>query len=601
MLILKAENICVELNGKDLLKNASIEIFQGDHLALIGQNGIGKTTFLKAILGELPITGGTLANQTQRDEWGWMAQSPVVPEGLTTRAFVEGESQVLAHLRMTLEQLGNNLAIEGETLEAYNQALQTYVDLDGYNWELTIEKQMMRCGLPELLWELPFSQLSGGQKTRAQLARVLAKGAKFLIFDEPTNHLDRETMDWLAKWIQGYQGAVLLVSHDRQFIDQIAHYTYELTKEGTTRYTGGYADYKTQKEHERKAQEALYYKQEQEKRQLMEAIQNYTRWFNKAHNAASERDPYAKKRANKNMTRFKAKEKALERLESSRVQKPKEDAKLSVTFDEGAFSSQTMASFKDVVFDYGGKRLFDGISFFLEKEDRLAIVGRNGAGKTTLLKLLSGHLQPNKGEISRHPKLKIGYFMQELETLPLDESILDYILSIPNMTQSEARTILACFLFPKETVFKRIGDLSMGEKCRVAFVKLYFSQANLLVLDEPTNYLDIATREQIEEALQAYPGAIVIVSHDHYLLKRVANRVISLDNGFDYFPGNYIEWQASTETRDRDLELENEKRRLALLYTQLIAEELPEDPVLKQGQLEKLRMVRQELTRLEGE
>ncbi|HSU80126.1 MAG TPA: ABC-F type ribosomal protection protein [Candidatus Angelobacter sp.] len=600
MLILKAENICVELNGKEILSNASIEIHQGEHLALIGQNGIGKTTFLKAILGELPLAGGTISNRTKAEDWGWMAQSPYVPEGMTTRAFVEGEAPDRSQLRMELQSLGHNLDTGQDTIDAYNHALQAYLDLDGYDWELTIEKQMTRCGLPEPLWELPFSNLSGGQKTRAQLARVLAKGAKFLIFDEPTNHLDIETMDWLAKWIKGYQGAVLIVSHDRQFIDQVAQFTYEITEEGTKRYTGGYAAYKKQKEHERKAQESLYNKQEHEKKQLMEAIQTYTQWFNKAHHAASERDPFAKKRANKNMTRFKAKEKALERLEANRVQKPKEESKLSVTFDEGTFSSSIMASFKAIRFSYGEKVIVDGASFFLEKGDRLAIVGRNGSGKTTLLKLLAGNLQPAQGEITRHPKLKIGYFMQELEALPLDDSILDYILSIPNMTQSEARTILACFLFPKEAVFKRIGDLSMGEKCRVAFVKLYFSQANLLVLDEPTNYLDIVTREQIEEALQAYPGAIVVVSHDHYLLKRVANRVLSLDKGFDYFPGNYTEWQASTAVRDQNLELENEKRRLELLYTQLIAEELPDDENLKQEQLDKLRKVKQKLRQLEG-
>lgn len=599
MLLLKVDHISVEKNGKEILHNASIDVYQGEHIALIGRNGIGKTTLVKALLGEVTIKQGSLTNHTQPEDWGCMEQAPQISESVTTRQFVEGETPELSTLRTRRLFLEKELHENASVVEEYGEILQQFIDHNGYEWEITVEKQMNQCGLPERLWEQPFTSLSGGQKTRAQLARLLVKGAKFLILDEPTNHLDVETSEWLAHWIQNYRGAVLIISHDRRFIDQVAHTTYELAEEGTRKYRGGYADYKEQKELEQQTQEETYRKQEQEKRELVDAIRNYRQWFKHAHDAAGERDPYAKKRANKNMTRFKAKEKALERLEEKRVPKPKDEAKVSVTFDDGNFESKTMLTLDGVTFGYDHQPLFHQISFSIERQDRLAIIGRNGTGKTTLLKLLSGdNLEPQTGEIKRHPKLKIGYFMQELDELPLGDTILDYILSLANMTQSEARTILACFLFPKDDVFKKIKDLSMGEKCRVAFVKLYFSEANLLVLDEPTNYLDITTREQIENALEIYPGAVVVVSHDQYLLKKIANKVIALDNGFDYFPGNYKEWQTSTQSQAIDFDLDNKKRQLELLYTQLIAEEIPEDDDKKQSHLDAIKRVKQELEAL---
>lgn len=303
------------------------------------------------------------------------------------------------------------------------------------------------------------------------------------------------------------------------------------------------------------------------------------------------------------MTRLKAKEKALERLENNRIEKPVESKKLNYSIDAEEFSSRTMLALTDVSFSYCSELpLFDQLSLIVKRGDRIAIIGRNGTGKTTLLKLLTGKLEPCNGEVKRNPQLKIGYFMQELEGLNGEETILEQVLSLPNMTQTEARTILACFLFHREDVFKKVKDLSMGEKCRVAFVKLYFSQANLLVFDEPTNYLDIETRERIEEALAMYPGAVIMVSHDSFLLRKVANRVIALGDGetVDY-PGTYDEW-TNTAPASNDLQkLNNEKSILELQLTNLIAEEAPDDQQQKEIFKQKLMDLKQKIAKLDEE
>ncbi|MEK5176538.1 ABC-F type ribosomal protection protein [Heyndrickxia sp. FSL W8-0496] len=599
MFLLKVEDVSIEINANTLFEKASLEICEGERIALIGNNGVGKTTFIKGLMGVIPITKGIIQSKLKANEVGWMDQVSIDDGQITTREFIEKENEKLYELKRKLKKYET----ESNFADDYMENFQQYLDLNGYDWQAAIDKQLYKVGLPEQLWAQSFLTLSGGQKTRAKLARVMVKQPKLLILDEPTNHLDAESIDWLVHWISQYKGAVLFTSHEREFIDRVATVTYELTNKGTKKYEGGYSFYREQKQFEQKNLEAQYQKQEAERKKLAEAVNQYRQWFEKAHAAASERDPFAKKKANKNMTRLKAKEKALERLENNRVEKPVESKKLNYSIDAEEFSSRTMLALTDVSFSYCSELpLFDQLSLIVKRGDRIAIIGRNGTGKTTLLKLLTGKLEPCIGEVKRNPQLKIGYFMQELEGLNGEETILEQVLSLPNMTQTEARTILACFLFHREDVFKKVKDLSMGEKCRVAFVKLYFSQANLLVFDEPTNYLDIETRERIEEALVMYPGAVIMVSHDLFLLRKVANRVIALGNGetVDY-PGTYDEW-TNTAPASNDLQkLNNEKSILELQLTNLIAEEAPDDQQQKEIFKQKLMNLKQKIAKLDEE
>ncbi|MCP8969212.1 ribosomal protection-like ABC-F family protein [Ectobacillus ponti] len=605
MLVLQAEQVSVEMGARLVFENAAIEVHQGERIALVGRNGAGKTTLLKVLLGQQPVSKGIVRRHIVKEEIGFMDQSSLA-EGVTAREFVEREKQALFRLKRQLreaERLMADGAADEALLSSYASDLAQYMEEGGYGWEAAVERQLQQIGLSPEVWSVPFQSLSGGQKTRVKLAAVMLHQPKLLLLDEPTNHMDSETMDWLANWLCGFRGAVLFVSHDRAFIDRVAGIVFELSPGGTKRYDGGYSDYRRQKEHERKTQEAAYEKREQERKKLQEVVSGYKQWLDKAQRNASERDPVAKKKAARHAKQIKSKEKALERLEQSRVPKPEEGARLKLQLEGGAFWTKTMAALSRVHFSYeGGRELFHNISFQVERGDRLAVVGPNGTGKTTLLKLITGHLRPTAGDVAAHPHMRVGYFMQEVESLQPDETILEQVLGLADMKESDARTILACFLFRGDAVFKRIRNLSMGEKCRVAFVKLYFSHANLLVLDEPTNYLDIETRETIEEALSVYPGAVVLVSHDPYLLRKTANKVISLTGGrFFYYPGTYAEWEGHEQLSDELQALQNEHSRLALHFTNQLSAEVPADEEAQRTHLQELALLKVRLSALETE
>ncbi|WP_409305171.1 ribosomal protection-like ABC-F family protein [Peribacillus sp. SCS-155] len=580
MHVLKAENIILEIDGMTISQGVNIELRPGEKAALIGDNGSGKTTFLHILLGKHPYSSGSVSLGVKKEEVGWMLEEPRSHEA-TVRSFVEQGNENFYSLKLMLAECGGQWEHEGgnpEFIERYNSLLQEYSDRGGYEWELRVERVMKEMRIDESLWGNRYSSLSGGQKTRLRLARLLINQPKLLVLDEPTNHLDVESVEWLAKWLQAYKGTVLFISHEREFIDQVATVTYELTDQGTKRYSGGYSQYRRIKEQEQKAAAALYQKQQREKKKLLEIIQGYKQWYQKASNAASVRNPFAQKQAGRHAVQLKSKEKALEKLESRQIQKPKEGKAINASFVGDAFESKTMIMLEKVSFSYNEQPIFHNVSLQIIRGERIAVTGVNGSGKTTLLKLLTGQIAPNSGEVKQNPQTKIGYFMQELESLNPANSILEEILSLKDVTQEEARTILACFLFRRDEVYKQIQDLSMGEKCRVAFVKLYFSDANLLVLDEPTNYLDISAREQIETALLSYHGSVVIVSHDPFMLRRIATRVIALERGVLHdFPGNFEQWEGYEH---RNNELQNLKN------TQLMLEARLESLVNSEGQIE---------------
>jgi len=286
---------------------------------------------------------------------------------------------------------------------------------------------------------------------------------------------------------------------------------------------------------------------------------------------------FYKAKANKNISRYHAKQKQLERLERERVDKPREAAKLNMELQMNPLAARQLLALEEVSFSYtGDKLLLRNLRITVERGDRLAVRGPNGTGKTTLLKLMIGELEPSQGKVTRHPQLKIGYFSQELEGLPENLTLLDSLLTLPSMTQSAARTILGCFLFSRDDVFKRIGDLSMGEKCRVAFLRLYFGGANLLVLDEPTNYLDIDTQEVMENVLKQASGALVLVSHDRMLTKSLANRLCDLEAGgtATLFEGGVSDWGQSSKFREQALETresDDERLRLEMRLSELLS------------------------------
>jgi len=545
MFIVKTKDLEKEWNGKTIFKGVALDVREGEKLALFGRNGAGKTTLLALLRGETEPTGGTVQRFVPPEAWGSLEQHPRVDDGQSAFEYVRSADPRVAAAGAAMraaERALQEAEASPERLQAaaerYGDALEAYEAARGYAWDAEVERALRQVGLPPETWERPLGSLSGGQQTRAGLARLVVRRPKALLLDEPTNHLDEETLRWLQQWVRAYPGAVVVVSHDRTFLDAVVERIVELTPDGAKSYKGNYAAYREQKELERKTQAALYRKQELERESLEASIRMYQQWYLKANRDAAKVEvgaskPYYAARANKHTARYHAKEKELERLERNRVEKPRDPERLKVAFREGAFEAKTLLQAEDVGFRYGdaGAPIFEGGRLTVRRGDKLAVVGPNGAGKTTLLRLLTGELAPTAGSVRRHPELRVGYFSQQLEHLNDAETLLDSLLRVPDMTESFARTILGCFLFSREDAFRRIGDLSMGERCRAAFLQLYFSGANLLLLDEPTNYLDIDARERMEEALAAYPGALIAVSHDRYFLRAVASRVVELSGG----------------------------------------------------------------------
>ncbi|PAD74901.1 MULTISPECIES: ribosomal protection-like ABC-F family protein [Paenibacillus] len=611
-IILKATDLRVELVGKMIFEHVNLEIAEGERLALFGRNGCGKSTLLSLLTGEREAAGGRIDIRLPRSAWGWMEQEPSWGDASVLEAVRRKSNEALSRLKMELEETERKMQTDESSvdaegtdiLERYGLLMENYESLGGFQWETDVERFLSLMGIGSQLWDAPFHSLSGGQKTRAMLASLLIQEPRFLLLDEPTNHLDQESLLWLEQWLQEYKGTVLYVSHDREFIDRTATAVCELTSAGLKRYKGGYTAYRREKERELREQEALHRKQEQERKALEESIRRYREWFHKAHNAAGDQEvkitaSFYKAKANKNISRYHAKEKALERLESEAVRKPKEVRKLNMKLTAEELGAKTLVRVEDMSFSYGDRRLFDRLSFQVNRGDRIAVRGANGSGKTTLLKLLLGQLDPQEGKVVLHPALNIGYFSQELDNLDQEATLLDSLLVLPEMTQSQARTLLGSFLFSRDDVYKKIGDLSMGEKCRAAFLKLYFSGAHLLVLDEPTNYLDVDTREVIENVLTSFPGAMVLVSHDRYLIRQVANRLLTLqDDGQPaWFEGTVMEEEeqaARTTVIHGDTGKDNRRMELEYRIQELLQAE-PAEAEVEQQRIREIRALREEL------
>ena len=615
-LLIKAMNMTKEFAGKPLFERVEIEVNAGDRMAIYGRNGIGKTTLLRLLAGTLQPDRGTVERRLSLEAWGWMGQLTEADEQLSTHAYVEYGSPEHSAAKQRLKLLEARMqAAQDPAMESlladYQEAAERYLGLDGYHWENQVERKLLQLGLGRELWEQPLGQLSGGQKTRAQLARLMVREPQLLLLDEPTNHLDAASLDWLEAWLCAYPGTVVFVSHDRHFMDRVATCLVELMPTGSRRYKGGYSDYTRQKELELRTQEQLYRKQQLLREQLKESIRTYRQWFHQGEKSARMAEVpiqrgYFQARAGTHVSRMNAKMKELERLEANSVEKPREAAHLKVKLGASDFASHTLVRVERAAFRYaGGRELFAELSLRVERGDRLAVLGHNGSGKTTLLKLLVGELEPTTGIVRQHPQISIGYFSQELDHLDDEATLLDSLLALPAMTQTQARTILGCFLFSGEDVRKRIGELSMGERCRVAFLKLYFSGANLLVLDEPTNYLDIDTRERIEQALMHYPGAMVIVSHDRFFVRKLAQKLLWLgdDQRPIAFAGTYDEYEDMKRVREQEgspelLARANEKRQLELTLAQLMGEGAWR-PEIAQQQLQQIRDIKLRISELD--
>ena len=523
MSTIKAINLSKSFGIETVFTDVNIILERGDKIGLIGANGAGKSTFMRCLLGLEENDGGRVV-LTPNTSISYVEQDMVFGDQTFYELLRSAWSDIIA-LQAELSALEQAIAVEKNAaqreklMSGYGQARERFERGGGYEYENLIRRVAIGLGFEEMDWDRPLSSFSGGQKTRINLAKALARQPDFLFLDEPTNHLDIAMVEWLEEYLAAYSGGLLLISHDRYFLDKVATGIAELENHRLHLYRGNYTRYLRQKTERVAAQTAAYEKQQEYIRETEEYIDRY--------------------RAGIKSKQARGRQSQLNRLE--RIAAPVHRQTMSVTLKAGATEyAERVAEMEKISAAYGDKAVFSNLSLLLRRGERVALVGPNGAGKTTLLKLITGALSPRSGRIKLGNRVQLGYFAQEHETLSGSRRVLDEITHEFMLAEEQARTLLGSFLFIGDDVFKTVDCLSGGEKARLALLKLVMTGANFLILDEPTNHLDIPSREAVEEAIMGYDGTFLAVSHDRYFLDKVAERVLELSNGkITDYAGNY--------------------------------------------------------------
>ena len=544
MSLIRLEHVTKLYDPDLILDDISVAIEHGDRIGLIGRNGTGKTTLIKIINGMLANFKGKVVS-AKGLHIGYLSQEPELARDCTLRQ----EMLKVFEKQRALEDEMLILAEEMETAETpdllaeYARIQEQHEQLGGYDYEHEINRILGGLGFSELDYNLPIHVLSGGQKSRATLAKLLLEKPDLLLFDEPTNHLDINGIEWLENYLNiEYNGAVLVVSHDRYFLDKVVRKVWELEEHKIKIYRGNYSKYVETKQVEQLVGEREFKKQQAYIAHEEEFIRL---------NIAGQRTREAQGRR-----------KRLARLE--RVEKPRRDAPtLKINFTPDGRGGNDILRCQNLGKTFGDKVIFTNLNFEVYRRDIIGIIGANGTGKTTLFRMILGDEAPTQGEMWVGPTLKFGYYTQELEGLNPDNEIINEIWALrPKQTQGEIRNFLAKFLFSGDDVFKRIGNLSGGEQSRVLLAKLLLENANVLLLDEPTNHLDIPAREALEAALAEYPATLFVISHDRYLLNSLVTKLLIFDGKpggtAELFEGNYAEYIAQQQQESQADQLQNE-------------------------------------------
>ncbi len=526
-MILSVHGLNKSFDGKDILRDASFHVEKNEKVAVVGINGAGKTTLIKLIIGELTPDDGEVT--FSRDvTWGYLAQNQNIDSGNTIyeelkevkRKAIDLEDSIRSAEAMMKHLQGDEL---NALLEKYTTMNEQFQRISGYAWKSEVTGVLKGLGFLEEEFDKQISTLSGGQKTRVCLGKLLLQSPDLIILDEPTNHLDMTSIRWLENYLLNYKGAVLIVSHDRYFLDKIADKVVEVENTKLSVFTGNYSDYAVKKEQKRATELAAYLKQQQEIKHQEEVITKL-KSFNRE----------------KSIKRAESREKMLNKIEV--LDKPIDlDDSMKITLKPNCESGGDVLKVEGLTKSFGSEKLFSGLDMDIKKGEHVAIIGDNGTGKTTLLKIINGAEQMDEGRITLGVKVHIGYYDQEHHVLHDEKTLFEEISdAYPTLNNTEIRNTLAAFLFTGDDVFKRIGDLSGGEKGRVSLAKLMLSDANFLILDEPTNHLDITSKEILESAVSGYEGTVLYVSHDRYFINKTATRILDLARGtLVNYIGNY--------------------------------------------------------------
>ena len=541
-MILSCQNISKSFIEHTVLNQVSFHIEDYEKAAIVGINGAGKTTLLRILIGESSPDEGTVTIAKDKTI-GYLAQNGTVDNDRTIYEELLSVKQELVDLEHKLRETEH--AMKNVSEAALEPLLKRYSDLthafetgDGYTYRSELIGVLKGLGFAEDDFQKSIAALSGGQKTRVALGRLLLQKPDLIILDEPTNHLDLNSIAWLETYLMNYKGAVLIVSHDRFFLDRIATRIIELDQGRSTVFQGNYSAYAVKKEQLRTAAWNAYLNQQREIRHQEEVIDKL-RSFNRE----------------KSIKRAESREKMLDRIEV--LDKPSEQrSDMRLTLTPYRTSGNDVLTVEGLSKSFGEQLLFENVSFEIKRGEHVAIIGDNGTGKTTLLKILNNLLPADHGTFRLGTNVEIGYYDQEHHVLHSEKTLFDEISDdYPYLTNTEIRNTLAAFLFTGEEVFKRIGDLSGGERGRVSLAKLMLSEANFLILDEPTNHLDIVSKEILEDALNGYEGTVLYVSHDRYFINRTAHRILDLTaHQFINYIGNYDYYLEKREVQMAALE-----------------------------------------------
>ncbi len=530
MTAISLSSVCLEFGTDVILDKVSFSLNEGDKLGIVGVNGAGKSTLFKIIHGEYTPTDGSVFISKDKtvgmleQNTGLEGDSTVLDEMLASFSALIADEKRLEELQKKLEETPSDSAL----ISSYTSLTDRFKRSGGYEFRSRCKGILKNLGFDERFHDLKISGLSGGQKTRLALARQLITSPDILMLDEPTNHLDIETLAWLEDFLSAYKGTLLVISHDRFFLDKVTNKTLEIENTHAELYNGNYSRYMILKAENREIRERQYKNQQKEIARIEAYIEQQRRWNRERNIIAAE-----------------SRQKALDRM--VKIERPEDlPEKIRLSFTKSGESGNDVLTVKNLAKAFPNKPLFSDVSFLVKKRDHLFIAGPNGCGKSTLIKIIADKLSQDAGSFEFGYNVTVGYYDQENQNLDPENTVLDELWNCyEGLTQTEIRSALALFLFKGDDIEKKVSVLSGGEKARLTLCKLILSKMNLLILDEPTNHLDINSREALENALSEFDGTIIAVSHDRYFISKLATRVLDLGSrpALDFI-GSYDEYKA---------------------------------------------------------
>ncbi len=543
MSILSLHNLRMDFVERNLFSNLTFDVEKGDKVGFIGANGVGKTTLFKIINGEISQTQGNIFI-SKDTVLGYMEQHActhpdrcVFDELLSVFDYLIEYENELKNLEIKIEQFNHRIDKNKDTklsslIERQTSLIEKYQDLGGLTYKIRTRSSLLGLGFKESEFTMPTGKLSGGQRSKLSLAKLLLSKANLLLLDEPTNHLDISSVNWLESFIKDFKGSMIIISHDRYFLDNVTNKTIELEHNKLRAYKGNYSEFVKKKEAEKEALKNKYENDLKEIKRIEGIVEQQKRWGRE-----------------RNFITAESKQKEADRIKAQLITPDSELETIHMNFNIKRETGNDVLICEDLSKSFGEKHLFENVNIHIRKGEKVFIIGSNGCGKTTLFNILTCKITSDTGEIRYGANVDIGYFDQMQNNLNLDKTAIDEVWdTFPNLTQTQVRTALGSFLFKGDEVFKPLNKMSGGERARVSLLKLMLDGSNFLLLDEPTNHLDSASREQLENTLKKYEGTMLVISHDRYFINKLADRVLVMEkDGLKEYLGNYDNYLEKTK------------------------------------------------------